>query len=243
MKHELSLERVSAYYGTSQIVEEVSFTVEAGKVTCLLGLNGMGKTTTLRAIMGLVDRIEGLVRLDGQPLAGVTYKRGRAGVTLVPEDRKVFASLTVKDNLDVAARRDAARPGAAVITTQEMIALFPRLGERLGQKAGTLSGGEQQMLVVARAMVANPKYMLLDEPTEGLAPSYVEAIRNAIAAAAGRGIGVLLVEQSLPVAMSVGSKFLLMDRGRIVLELDREDAHRNRDRIQSHLTLSEEAPA
>jgi branched-chain amino acid transport system ATP-binding protein len=243
MTQMLSLDGMSAWYGSSQIVHEVSFSVTPGKVTCLLGLNGMGKTTTLRAIMGLVDRIEGEVRLDGVPLRGPTHTRGRAGVTLVPEDRKVFPTLTVRENLEVAATRKPAREGGNPVSIAEMIELFPRLGERLGQRAGTLSGGEQQMLVVARALVANPKYLLLDEPTEGLAPSYVEAIRNSILEAARRGIGVLLVEQSLPVAMSVGSKFLVMDRGSLVLQLDRDEAHADRARIESLLTLAEEEPA
>ena len=240
MTHKLSIEKMSAYYGASQIVHDVSLSVEAGKVTCLLGLNGMGKTTTLRAIMGLVDRIDGEITLDGKPLRGATHARGRAGVTLVPEDRKVFPSLTVKENLDVAATDKPSRKGAEPITVGEMIELFPRLGERLGQKAGTLSGGEQQMLVVARALVMNPKYMLLDEPTEGLAPSYVEAIRNSVLEATRRGVGVLLVEQSLPVAMSVGSAFLVMERGSIVLALSRQEAHADRSRIESLLTVSEE---
>jgi branched-chain amino acid transport system ATP-binding protein len=235
----LSIEHMSAYYGASQIVHDVSFSVLPGKVSCLLGLNGMGKTTTLRSIMGLVDRIDGEVRLDGVPLRGPTYTRGRAGVTLVPEDRKVFPTLTVRENLEVAATGKPAIAGGEPITIAEMIELFPRLGERLTQKAGSLSGGEQQMLVVARALVANPKYILLDEPTEGLAPSYVQAIRDSILEAARRGIGVLLVEQSLPVALSVGSEFLVMDRGGIELTLSREEAHADRTRIESLLTLSE----
>ena len=240
MARMLSVDRMSASYGASKIVHEVSFAVLPGRITCLLGLNGMGKTTTLRAIMGLVDRIEGAISLDGVPLRGPTHTRGRAGVTLVPEDRKVFPSLSVRENLEVAASRKSANEDSPAITVAEMIQLFPRLGERLAQKAGSLSGGEQQMLVVARAMVANPKYILLDEPTEGLAPSYVEAIRDSILEAARRGIGVLLVEQSLPVAMSVGNEFLVIDRGSIVVTLGREEAHADRTRIESLLTLNEE---
>ena len=200
MSDALILNEVSAFYGGSQILHDVSLSVEAGQVTCLLGLNGMGKTTTLRAIMGLVDRIEGEITLNGAPVVGWTHRRGRMGVTLVPEDRKVFANLSVRENLLV-----ATQSGSSVndITIDEMVHLFPRLGERMSQKAGTLSGGEQQMLVVARAMVSNPRYILLDEPTEGLAPAYVEAIRDAILVAKEHGIGILLVEQGLPIALSV----------------------------------------
>lgn len=239
MTARLTLDRVCAYYGSSQIVHNVSLFVDAGKVTCLLGLNGMGKTTTLRAIMGLVDRTTGLIQLDGKPLIGTTHVRARAGVTLVPEDRKVFGSMTVLENLEVAVRTPFSFPDSKPITIAKVMELFPRLGERRAQKAGTLSGGEQQMLVVARAMVANPRYMLLDEPTEGLAPTYVEVIRNSIHEAAGRGIGVLLVEQSLPIAMSVGDRFEVMDRGSLVLSFGKKEAHAEKIRIESLLTIGE----
>ena len=176
----LVYDNLCAFYGSSQILHGVSFQVDEGSVVCLLGLNGMGKTTTLRATMGLVDRIEGKIVLNGQELCGPTYRRSKMGVTLVPEDRKVFPGLTVEENLRVAQRKAARGDDFRI---GDAIEIFPRLGERLEQKAGTLSGGEQQMLVVARAMLANPHYMMLDEPTEGLAPSYVEAIRHSIDAA------------------------------------------------------------
>jgi branched-chain amino acid transport system ATP-binding protein len=218
MSSALSLADVNAYYGAAQILHGLDFSVARGEVVCLLGLNGMGKTTTLRAIMGLVDRIEGEIRLDGAPLAGPTYHRAKQGVTLVPEDRKVFPTLTVQENMAVAAAQSAR---SANFNADAALTLFPRLGERLDQKAGTLSGGEQQMLVMARAMLVNPKYMLLDEPTEGLSPSYVEAIRDAVLAARSQGIGVVLVEQSLPLARSVGDRFLVIENGSIVFRADR----------------------
>jgi ABC-type branched-subunit amino acid transport system ATPase component len=234
MNGALILESVSAYYGTAQILHDIHLQVSRGQVVCLLGLNGMGKTTTLRAIMGLVDRIEGRILLDGVPLADATYRRARQGVTLVPEDRKVFPNLTVQENMAVAARKPERGSG---FSTGAALKLFPRLGERLQQKAGTLSGGEQQMLVMARAMLSNPKYMLLDEPTEGLSPSYVEAIRDAVVAARDCGIGVLLVEQSLPLAMSVGDTFLVVENGGIVLEADRAIVDADPARLEQALTV------
>jgi len=218
MNRALRLENVSAFYGTSQILHGVDLTVERGRVACLVGLNGMGKTTTLRTIMGLVERSEGRITLDGAELSGRTYLRSRQGVTLVPEDRKVFPNLTVLENMDV-----SRRPGGAGRDFQidDATALFPRLKERLSQKGGTLSGGEQQMLVVARALLANPRYMLLDEPTEGLAPGYVEAIKDSVLAARERDVGVVLVEQSIPLALAVGDTFHVMENGHIVFSADR----------------------
>jgi len=230
----LELRGVNAFYGTSQILHGMDLRVEQGRVACLLGLNGMGKTTTLRAIMGLVDRIEGSIVLNGAALAGRTHRRARMGVTLVPEDRKVFPSLTVQENMAVAEQRSG-RPDD--FTPADAMRLFPRLQERLAQKAGTLSGGEQQMLVVARAMLANPKYILLDEPTEGLAPGYVEAIRLAIEAARERGIGIVLVEQSLPLAMAVGDAFHVVENGRVVFEQTREQALAEPSALRDALAL------
>ncbi|TAL84647.1 MAG: ABC transporter ATP-binding protein [Candidimonas sp.] len=213
MNNVLELDNVSAFYGASQILQSLNLKVEQGKVTCLLGLNGMGKTTTLRAIMGLVDRVEGRITLNGEPLVGRTHLRARMGVTLVPEDRKVFASLTVHENMAVAQKLTGSSKDFLI---EDAVQLFPRLQERLEQKAGTLSGGEQQMLVVARALLANPSYILLDEPTEGLAPDYVDAIKESIQAARERNIGIILVEQSLPLALAVGDEFYIIENGQMV---------------------------
>jgi branched-chain amino acid transport system ATP-binding protein len=234
MSEALIFENLNAFYGASQILHGVSFTVRPGTVCCLLGLNGMGKTTTLRATMGLVDRTEGRILLNGREVQGPTYQRSQMGVTLVPEDRKVFPNLTVEENLRVSIRKTRASDD---FTIAEALRIFPRLGERMSQKAGTLSGGEQQMLVVARAMLANPAYMMLDEPTEGLAPSYVEAIKQSIDAARARGIGVILVEQSLPLALAVGDDFYIMENGQIVEHLGREDVVADPDRLAAMLTV------
>jgi branched-chain amino acid transport system ATP-binding protein len=234
MSNVLELERVSAFYGTSQILHDLSLRVEQGKVACLLGLNGMGKTTTLRAIMGLVDRVEGQITLNGKSLNGRTHRRARMGVTLVPEDRKVFSSLSVEENMTVAMHATGKTSDFGIADATR---LFPRLQERLEQKAGTLSGGEQQMLVVARAMLANPSYILLDEPTEGLAPEYVDAIKSAIDAARERDIGVVLVEQSLPLAMAVGDDFYIVQNGQVVFSQNRDDALRDPAAIANLLTV------
>ncbi|MCW5595599.1 MAG: ABC transporter ATP-binding protein [Anaerolineales bacterium] len=234
MSASLVFENVDAYYGTSQILHGVSFEVLGGTVTCLLGLNGMGKTTTLRTAMGLVDRQEGRIILDGKELKGATYVRSKMGITLVPEDRKVFAGLTVLENLEVArCKRDQAKD----FTIDDAIAIFPRLGERLKQKAGTMSGGEQQMLVVARAMLANPGYMMLDEPTEGLAPEYVDAIKISIDAARSKGIGVILVEQSLPLALAVGDSFNVMQNGQIYKRFTRDEVIRDPTSLANLLVI------
>ncbi|OCW55954.1 ABC transporter ATP-binding protein [Hoeflea olei] len=230
----LRYENLNAYYGTSQILHGLSFDVPAASVVCLLGLNGMGKTTTLRATMGLVDRTEGRITLNGREVRGPTFKRSQMGVTLVPEDRKVFANLTVAENLEVARRPTGA---ADDFTFEDAVRIFPRLGERMNQKSGTLSGGEQQMLVVARAMLANPAYMMLDEPTEGLAPNYVEAIATSIRAARDRGIGIILVEQSLPLALAVGDWFHIIENGQIIQSLGREEALADAQRIEKALTV------
>jgi len=234
MSGALVYENLCAFYGSSQILHGVSFEVGQGTVACLLGLNGMGKTTTLRATMGLVDRLEGKVLLNGEELRGPTYRRSQMGVTLVPEDRKVFPNLTVDENLRVAKRKAVRGQDFQIADALEV---FPRLGERMSQKAGTLSGGEQQMLVVARAMLANPHYMMLDEPTEGLAPSYVDAIKQSIDAARSRGIGIILVEQSLPLALAVGDQFYVMENGQIVKSFLRDEVLAAPDRLANMLTV------
>jgi branched-chain amino acid transport system ATP-binding protein len=234
MTAELRLQQVSAFYGASQILHEIDLSVPAGGVSCLVGLNGMGKTTCLRAIMGLVAKVEGVTSIDGRPLVGPAYARARRGITLVPEDRKVFASLTVRENLAVGESAGGSRRGFCL---SDALALFPRLQERLDQKGGTLSGGEQQMLVMARAMLANPRYLLLDEPSEGLAPFYVEVIRDAILATRERGVGVLLVEQSISLACAVGDTFHVMENGELIHAANRDDVERDPTLLEKMLTV------
>lgn len=234
MNNTLHLEKVSSFYGTSQILRSLDLCVAQGTVACLLGLNGMGKTTTLRTIMGLVDRVEGRVSLNGVELVGPTHRRSRKGVTLVHEDRKVFSDLTVQENMAVAVNK---RKSGMDFTFRDATRLFPRLKERLRQKASTLSGGEQQMLVMARALLANPIYMLLDEPTEGLAPNYVEAIKESIEAARERSMGVILVEQNLSLALSVGDDFYILNNGEITFSDSRDHVISSPAIIEEKLTI------
>lgn len=234
MSGTLNFKGVSAFYGSSQILHNVNLIAKSGKVTCLLGLNGMGKTTTLRTAMGLVDRQVGEIALNGKALEGTTYRRARAGLTLVPEDRKAFTGLTVQENLDVS---KASRNPKKDFIVADVLRIFPRLAERLRQKAGTMSGGEQQMLVVGRALLANPLFMLLDEPTEGLSPEYVEAIKTSIELARERGVGVVLVEQSLALALSVGDEFYIMQNGRVQRNFGREEVVHDQNRLAKYLVV------
>ncbi len=232
----LKLEALNAFYGSSQILHGVDLRLEQGSVTCLLGLNGMGKTTTLRAIMGLVDHVEGIIAFRGRPLAGKVHQRARQGITLVPEDRRVFPTMTVEENLRIAKRAaDHGRRGFDLAAVYEA---FPRLRERAGQRAGTLSGGEQQMLAIGRALVANAQVVLLDEPSEGLAPSFLGIIRDSIRRACAMGMGVLLVEQSLALAMAVGDRFAILQSGQVVARYDRaEVAAAGKEILERHLRL------
>ena len=174
----LELSHVEAYYGDSHILFDLSLTVEAGEVVCLLGRNGAGKTTTVRSIIGLTPPRSGRITLRGQDVAGLApYQVARMGIGFVPEDRRVFPNLTVRENLEVA-RRTWSNGGAATWTEERVFELFPILRERSRQAGGTLSGGEQQMLTIARTLMGNPTVLLLDEPSEGLAPLVVELLRQ-----------------------------------------------------------------
>ena len=205
-----------AYYGPSHIVQGVSLSVRRGQIVALLGRNGVGKTTTLRAIMGLVPSRKGSVRLEGKELIGLpTHEVSRRGVSYVPEDRRVFRGLSVWDNLRLAML--GRNLGSERGHLDPIYELFPILKERGGQDAHTLSGGEQQMLAIARALIGEPKVMLVDEPTQGLAPTFVERIVEALAKVRERGISILLVEQNVPLALEMADFAYVMDKGRIAL--------------------------
>lgn len=205
----LEVDDMNAWYGPSHVLQGVSFGVPAGAVTSLLGRNGAGKTTLLKACMGLLGRSRGSVRLDGRELNGATaHQRARAGLAYVPETRGVFPSLSVLENLTV-----AQRPGAW--TLDRVFTLFPKLAERRRASGGALSGGEQQMLVIARALLANGTMLLLDEPTEGLAPPVVREIERLLSELRGQGQTILLVEQNLPVATRLADHVLVLGKGRL----------------------------
>jgi branched-chain amino acid transport system ATP-binding protein len=206
----LTLEGICAGYGKSRILHEVSLRVGGG-VVCLLGRNGAGKTTTLRTIMGLTDLVSGDVTFGGFSIVGMpTHRRALAGLNLVPEHRGIFAKLSVRENLEIAVRR------GSDWKIDDVLDVFPRLRERLRNGGHQLSGGEQQMLAIARALVGGPKLLLLDEPTEGLAPVIVDEIVRVIGVVSDRGLPILLVEQSLDTCFRVGSEAYILEDGRVV---------------------------
>ena len=213
----LQLDNVHAHYGKSHILHGVSFGVGANEVVSLLGRNGSGRSTTMKAIMGLVPPTSGQIRLGGRDITGARpYAICRAGVAYVPEEREVFANLTVDENLRMGEQRAA--PGVTHWTVEDMFTYFPRLRERRNTKAGSLSGGEQQMLTICRSLLGNPQVILVDEPTEGLAPKIVAAVGECIRDMHRKGVSVVLVEQKLAIALKVSTRVCVMGHGQIVFE-------------------------
>ena len=221
-------------YGEGEVLRGIDLSVGAGSVTCLMGLNGMGKTTALRGIMGLLPRSSGTVEVEGRAISSGPIKRARAGLAYVPEDRQVFSTLTVSEHLRLA--RSMAPTTA--MTNDEVFEIFPKLADRQKQLGGTMSGGEQQMLVVARAIVTAPKFVLLDEPSEGLAPDYVAAIYRGVDILRSRGIGILLVEQNFTVAVQAADSFVILNRGSVVATATRAEVDRDASVVEKHLSLA-----
>jgi len=213
----LRVDDLHAHYGKSHILRGVSFTVGHGEVVSLLGRNGSGRSTTLKALMGLVPPTGGRVQLAQRQLAGAKpHTICRAGLAYVPEEREVFANHTVDENLRMGEQPPV--DDAQRWTTAQMFDYFPRLKERRHTKAGSLSGGEQQMLTMCRSLLGNPLVMLIDEPTEGLAPKIVSQVGESIEDMRRRGLSVVLVEQKLAIALRVSSRVCVMGHGRIVFE-------------------------
>jgi branched-chain amino acid transport system ATP-binding protein len=214
----LSLEDVNVRYGAIAALKGISLHLGRGEIVALLGANGAGKTTTLKSIVRLLPLASGRVTYDGRDISGVaTEEVVRAGVSLVPEGRAIFAGLTVRENLELGAypHRDRA---AMHETFEDITALFPRLGERMRQDAATLSGGEQQMLAIARALMARPALLLLDEPSLGIAPKLALEIFAAIRAIAASGVAILLVEQSTRLALATSRRAYVLRTGEIAIE-------------------------
>jgi branched-chain amino acid transport system ATP-binding protein len=212
-KEALALEGVAAGYGETVVIEDIQLSLGEGETVSIIGRNGVGKSTLLATIMGHTTLHGGTVRLHGGDISRLsTYRRVGAGLGLVPQEREIFPSLTLKENLEV-----AARPGAW--TLRAVFDLFPRLEERAGNRGNQLSGGEQQMLAIGRALVCNPSVLLMDEPSEGLAPVIVEELARAVKKLAQDGaLSMLLVEQNTRLALELAPRTMVMDRGRIVFD-------------------------
>jgi branched-chain amino acid transport system ATP-binding protein len=213
----LEVENIHSYYGNIHALKGVSLTVDKGEIVTLIGGNGAGKSTTLRSITGIMKPLEGHVRLEGEDLAPfraheIVYK----GIAMVPEGRRIFARLTVAENLDMGAYSRDSKPEIAN-DLERVYSLFPRLRERRAQLAGTLSGGEQQMLATGRALMARPRLLLMDEPSMGLAPVLVELIFDTIKRINEEGTTILLVEQNALMALSIANRGYVLQTGEIVL--------------------------
>jgi branched-chain amino acid transport system ATP-binding protein len=210
------VEDVHTYYGKSHILHGVSLHVGPGEVVGLLGRNGVGKSTTLKTIMGLVRPSHGAVLLDGNAITGVPpHKLARLGIGYVPEDRRIFRLLTVMENLRTGLDREGVTEDKRRALLDKVFTYFPVLAERRNQAGGTLSGGEQQMLAIARAMMLEPKIILLDEPTEGLMPRMVSQIRQIIDVLHNEGVAILLVEQNVPLTLEASQRLYIMEKGSV----------------------------
>ena len=211
----LQVRDLHAYYGKSHILQGVTFAVGEGEIVSMLGRNGVGRSTTLKAIMGNVPP-HGAIMFRKRPIAGMRpFEIARLGLGYVPEDRAIFPSLTVRQNLVLGQK--GAREGGRW-SMRDMFAIFPRLEERADVPAGVLSGGEQQMLTICRTLMGDPDLIMVDEPTEGLSPQMVERVGGLLTQIAGRGVAILLVEQKLTIALAISKRLYVMGHGRIVFE-------------------------
>ena len=210
----LDVRRLNSFYGPAHILFDVAFEVGDGEVVALLGRNGAGKSTTFRSLMGLVPQRDGIVCFQGEDVSRLpTYEIARRGLGFVPEDRRIFTDLTVEENLSVGLQPP--RAGAPTWTPDRLYALFPNLGEMRRRPGGRMSGGEQQMLTIARTLMGNPRCVLLDEPSEGLAPIIVEQMAKSIRALKGEGLSILLSEQNLHFSLGVADRAYIIEKGAI----------------------------
>jgi branched-chain amino acid transport system ATP-binding protein len=228
----LALENVNTYYGDSHVLRDVSLHVNQGETVALLGRNGVGKTTTLKSIVGWVPPRSGSITLDGEQITGLEMMAiARKGISLVPEERRIFTNLTVAENLKIA-QVTATKPGW---TLDHVYEKFPRLKERLANKGDEISGGEKQMLAIARSLLQDTRVILLDEPTEGLAPLIVREVESIIREIKAAGMTILLVEQNLYSALSVADRCYIIDQGQIRFSGTPEEIRTNEDLRRRYL--------
>jgi branched-chain amino acid transport system ATP-binding protein len=228
----LEIKQLSAWYASSQVLRELSLGLDRGEVLCLLGRNGAGKTTALRAIMGLAQKCSGEIVLDGKTISSIpAHEIAAAGVAYVPQGRRLFSELSVRENLEIGLQAGNKTAGVR----EHMLELFPVLRERLDQQSGTLSGGEQQMLAMARALCIEPAVLLMDEPTEGLMPSMIKLIREVVIELRERGVAILIVEQRLDAVLPVADRIAFIENGRLRETVSVDHLRQNHDLIKKYL--------
>jgi branched-chain amino acid transport system ATP-binding protein len=227
----IEVDKIHTYYDLSHILFGISLTVSKGEIVCLLGRNGAGKSTTMKSIMGLVPPREGIIRFKGETITGQRpYLLARKGIGYVPDDRRVFADLTVDDNLGISKRKGA-------WDKDQVYALFPALEGIKSRRAGYLSGGEQQMLTIARALITNPEFLLLDEPSEGIAPLIVKEIENQILKLREAGISILLAEQNIHSALRLSNRGYIIDNGTIRYQGTNDELRENEEIRKRYLLI------
>lgn len=231
-----SVDRLNAFYGDSHVLHDVSFNLQEGRLLALLGRNGAGKSTCISSIIGFLSSRSGSIQLDGKAIEKMSPEHiCSAGIGLVPQGRRIFGSLTVRENLDVAASNVKTAKNSRW-SRQDVNAIFPRLKERQNQVASSLSGGEQQMLAIGRALMTNPKVLLLDEPSEGLAPQIVNEVGNVLMALKAN-ISIVLVEQNISLAMKLADDVVLLNTGRVVFSGTRESFQAQQTVLNTHLGI------
>jgi branched-chain amino acid transport system ATP-binding protein len=232
----LTVEGLNSHYGPAHILFDIDLAVDAGEVVALLGRNGAGKSTTFRSIVGLVEQRSGRIVFEGRDVSHKpTYEIVREGLGYVPEERRIFTDLTVDENLEVG--RQPKRPNAAYWTPDKLFALFPNLAEMRNRAGGRMSGGEQQMLTIARTLMGNPSLVLLDEPSEGLSPKIVEQMVHAIRAMKQEGVSILVSEQNLHFARLISDRAYIIERGRICFGGSMAELDARPDIRDAHLSL------
>jgi len=240
-EHMLSVQKLSAWYGAARILYDLDLTVGRGEVVALMGRNGAGKTTTMKAIMALVARRSGRVRFNGEDISRLKpFEIARRGLGFTPEDRRIFVDLTVMENLDIGRQKPRSFPDgtpAPVWTPEKLFRLFPNLAEMPDRPGGRMSGGEQQMLTVARTLMGNPLLVLLDEPSEGVSPLIVEQMANTIVELKRDGLSILLSEQNLHFARLVCDRAFVLEKGQLQWQGSMDELDRNQEVQRAYLTV------